>query len=266
MAAYLNEKSGSVMPLSLESPVLLILLGASNLSRGCYVFAKHMQTCLRPRSVEVLIACGPGRGYCVPGGLLNINYPPICSSDIFEVAQKKSESGYRVIALVTDIGNDIMYSVSAEKLTETIQQIFVTFRSMNAEVFYNTLPVAFEKTVHPAWFYILRSVLLPFSRVSYAEARAGIIAVNQFLKESPSENCHLISDMDRYLGFDEIHYGWLRAHHAWSYVAKVMLDVLGVDVAKTISLPAMIQSNWEELRRVIGADMLRLASKKPEHF
>ena len=266
MTVSLNEKSANITPLPLESSVLLILLGASNLSRGCFALARHMRACLRPRTVEVLIASGPGRGYCVPGGLLNINYPPICSSDIFDVAQKKSESGCRVIALVTDIGNDIMYDVSAEKLTETIQQIFVTLRSMDAEIFYNTLPVAFEKTVHPAWFYILRSVLLPFSRVSYDEAKAGIIAVNQFLNESASENCHLIPDMDRYLGFDEIHYGWLRAHHAWSHVAKVMLDTLGVEFTKKIRLSGMLHSYWSELRQVVCVDMMGLKNKNPEHF
>ena len=266
MTVQFNEKSGSVKPLSLESPVLLILLGASNLSRGCYAFARHMQNCLRPRSVDVLIASGPGRGYCVPGGLLNINYPPICSSEIFELALKKSESGCRVIALVTDIGNDIMYDVSAEKLTETIQQIFAKLKSMNAEIFYNTLPVAFENKVHPVWFYILRSVLLPFSRVSYDKATAGIIAVNQFLRSHPSENCHLIHDLDRYLGYDEIHYGWFRAHHAWSYIAKVILNALGVEVTKTISLPAMFQSYWHEFQQVFGADMFGFTSKRPEHF
>jgi len=266
MTVFPNEKSANITPLPLDSPVLLILLGASNLSRGCYAFARHIRSCLHPRSVEVLIACGPGRGYCAVGGLLNINYPPICSSDIFEVAKKKSESGYRVIALVTDIGNDIMYNVSVEKLTEMIQQIFATLRSMNAKIFYNTLPVAFEKTVHPVWFYIFRSVLLPFSRVSFDQARAGIIAVNDFLKESTSKNCHMIPDMDCYLGYDEIHYGWLRAHHAWSHVAKVMLDTFGIRTVKKIHLSRMFQSYWSELGRVVCEDMMRLKKKNSEQF
>ena len=266
MTVSLNENSENITPLHPESPVVLILLGASNLSRGCFAFAKHLRNCLLPRSVEVFIASGPGRGYCVPGGLLNINYPPIYSSDIFEAVQKKSESGCRVIALVTDIGNDIMYNVSAEKLIETIQQIFVTLQSMNAEIFYTTLPVAFERKVHPVWFYILRSILLPFSRVSYDKATAGIITVNQFLKNYPSENCHLIPDMDRYLGYDEIHYGWLRAHHAWTHVAKVMLDVLGVEVTKKIPLSRMLQSYLKEFRQVVCGDMMGIRNINPEHF
>jgi len=266
MPSEFNEKKLFVSSLHPGSPVLLILLGASNLSRGCFAFAKHLRACLYPHSVEVLIASGPGRGYCVSGGLLNVNYPPIYSSDIFEVARKKSESGFQVVALVTDIGNDIMYDVIPERLIATIQQIFTKLESINAEIFYTTLPVAFERKVHPVWFYVLRSVLLPFSRVSYDKATAGIIAVNQFLKESASDKRHLIPDMDRYLGFDEIHYGWFCAHQAWSHVAKVMLDVMGIEVTKKISLSAMLQSYWIELRQVVGVDMMGLKNKNPEHF
>jgi len=266
MTVHLDEKPANVSPLHPESPVLLVLLGASNLSRGCFALSRHMKACLHPRKVDVLIASGPGRAYCASGGLLNVVYPPIHSSDIFEAARNKSESGYQVVALVTDIGNDIMYGVSTEKVIETIQQVFSRLQSMKAEIFYTTLPVAFEKGVHPVWFYTLRSLLLPFSRVSYNEAVAGITQVNQFLRESTGRQGHLISDMDRYLGFDEIHYGWLRAHSAWSHVAKVMLGALKVEDTKGIPLSGMLQSYWEEFRQVVWTDMTGLKKKNPENF
>ena len=266
MTVHPGEKSSNVSPLHPKLPVVLILLGASNLSRGCFALSRYMKARLCPRPVEVLIASGPGRGYHTSGGLLNVNYTPICSSDIFEVAQKKSESGCRIVALVTDMGNDIMYGVSAEQLIATIQQVFDRLRSMNAEIFYTTLPVAFEKGVHPIWFYILRSLLLPFSRVSYDKATAGIIAVNQFLKKCGTENCYLVSGMDRYLGYDEIHYGWFRAHSAWSHLARVMLSTLGVETAKAITLPKMLQSYGQEFQQVVCTDMLGFKNKNLEHY
>ena len=266
MIAELDEKNTYVSPISEESPIVLVLLGASNLSRGCFAFARHMKICLYPRKVEVLVASGPGRAYCASGGILNISYPPISTSDIFNAAQGKQESGYRVVALVTDIGNDIMYGVPAGQVIETVQQIFGKLESMDAEIFYTTLPVAFEKEIHPIWFYILRSVLLPFSRVSYDEAVAGIIEVNQFLRQSASKQCHLISDMDRYLGIDKIHYGWLRAHFAWYHVAKVILEKLSINMIREIPLSAMMKSYWEEFRQVVGSDMMGFKKKNPDHY
>lgn len=266
MTSEINVKTPIDTPLNPSAPILFILLGASNLSRGCFALSRLLKANLHPRKVEVLIASGPGRAYCASGGLLNVTYPPIHSSEIFEVARNKSECGYQVVALVTDIGNDIMYGVSAEQVIETIQQIFDKLQSMNAKIFYTTLPIAFEKGVHPAWFYILRSLLLPFSRVTYDQATAGIIGVNKFLRESAGKCGHLISDMDRYLGFDKIHYGWLRANNAWSQVARNMLGEMGVEGAKEISLPGMLQSNWQEFRQVVGADMMKFKKNNPEHY
>jgi hypothetical protein len=266
MAVDLDEKNTNVSLLPTDPPVLLILLGASNLSRGCFALVKHIKSCLYPRKVDVLIASGPGRAYYASGGLLNVVYPPIYASDIFEAAQKKSKSGYQVVALVTDIGNDIMYGVSTEKVIETVQQIFDRLQSMNAEIFYTTLPVAFEKGDHPVWFCILRSLLFPRSTVAYDEATAGIIEVNRFLKESACRQGRLIPDMDRYLGYDEIHYGWLRAHNAWSHMARIILGTLGFNMTSEITLPRMIRSYWEELRQVVGTDMTGFKKKKPEHF
>jgi hypothetical protein len=266
MDAELDQPNAYVASLPAESPILLVLLGASNLSRGCFAFARHMKVCLYPRKVEVLVAAGPGRAYCVSGGLLNVSYPPIQSSDIFNVAQGKRESGYRVMALVTDIGNDIMYGVSAEKVIEAVQEIFEKLQSMDAEIFYTTLPVAFEKGVHPIWFYFLRSILLPFSRVSYDEAVAGIVKVNQFLRQCDMKHCQMIQDMDRHLGLDGIHYGWLRAHSAWYHVAKTIMETLGINMIREISLSAMMKSYWEEFRQVVGSDMMGFKKKNPDHF
>ena len=216
--------------------------------------------------MELMVAAGPGRAYLASGGLLNVVYPPIESSEIFEAARRKSESGYRVIALVTDIGNDIMYGVSAEQLIGTVQQVFGRLRSIHADVFYTTLPTAFKVGVRPIRFNILRSLLFPGSRVSYDEATAAIIQVNEFLREAAPKGDYLIPDMDRYLGFDEIHYGWLRARHAWSHIAGVMLGFLGCPVSSAITSSKMIKSYWQEVRQLVGSDITGLIKKAPEHF
>ena len=266
MTVEYDENSAIASPLQPDSPVLLVLLGASNLSLGWFALARHMKACLHPRPMELMVATGPGRAYRASGGLLNVVYPPIQSSEIFEAARRKSESGYRVIALVTDIGNDIMYGVSAEQLIETMRQVFGKLRSIHADVFYTTLPAAFEKGIHPVRFYILRTLLLPSSRVSYDEATAAIIQVNKFLREAASKESHLIPDLDRFLGFDEIHYGWLRAQHAWSHIAGSMLEFLGCPISSAITAPKMIKSYWQEVRQLVGSDITGLIKKAPEHF
>ena len=247
-------------------PVCLVLLGASNLSRGCFALVRNLEAGLHPRRVEAAIASGPGRAYCVPGGLLNVAYPPIQSCGVLEAAKKKYDEGFRVLALVTDIGNDIMYGVSADDLIATLEQMFGQLAAMEARVCFTTLPIRIERGIHPAWYYTLRTLLLPSSRVSYEEARSAIRRVNQYLNDTASRKAERVPDMDRYLGYDEIHYKWLQGHRAWSHMARSLLGELGVSPGRAISFREMIRSYGEELRKVVGVDMAGIRAMPPGHF
>ena len=112
-----DAQSTESLSLPPETPVVLMLLGASNLARGCFALGRHLKRCLHPRRVEVMIAAGPGRGYHMPGGLLHVVYPPIRSSPFFEAAMVTSQSGARAVAPVTDVGNGILYGVPQEGCT-----------------------------------------------------------------------------------------------------------------------------------------------------
>ncbi len=249
-----------------EAPVLLILLGASNLARGCFALGRHIQACLHPRPVEVMIATGPGRGYCVPGGLLTVVYPPIQSSRIFEAAREKFASGYRVIALVTDIGNDIMYGVSPEALTETLHQIFTRLQSMRAEVFYTPIPQIFETGIHPALFHVLRTVLFPGSRVSYDQTQRAVGRVNRFLQDAATNHLRLVPDMDRFTGMDEIHYSVFHAAHAWTYIAERMLSPFGISVPRALTFPEMVRSYGADIWKLVFTDFTGLIKNQPNYY
>jgi len=257
-----DEKVTGASTLNPEAPVLLILLGASNLARGVYALAEHIKAGLHPRPVEVMIAVGPGRAYQASGGLFNVVYPPIQSSPLFKAAREKSETGYRLLALVTDLGNDIMYGVPVEELIETVQQMFVRLQAMNAEIFVTTLPVAFERRAGAIRFKILRTLLFPGSRVSYEEATAAVIEVNRFLRESAHGSVHRIPGMDSYLGLDGIHYSLFSAHRAWTHVARAMLEFTGMESAGGISRTLWIKSYWEGLCKLVGSDIFGFKNKK----
>ena len=261
-----DAQSTESLSLPPETPVVLMLLGASNLARGCFALERHLKRCLHPRRVEVMIAAGPGRGYHAPGGLLHVVYPPIRSSPIFEAAIEMSQSGARVAALVTDIGNDIMYGVPEEVLIETLQQIFTRLQSLRAEIFYTTIPQIFETGVHPALFHVLRTVLFPRSRVSYDQTQRGVGRVNRFLKEAAKDHLRLVPDMDRFTGLDEIHYSVFRASHAWTYMAERMLGPFAVSVPRSITFPEMLRSYGQDLRKLVGTDFMGLAKNQPNYY
>ncbi|TDJ52582.1 MAG: hypothetical protein E2O43_03930 [Nitrospina sp.] len=261
-----DAQSTESLSLPPETPVVLMLLGASNLARGCFALGWHLKRCLHPRRVEVMIAAGPGRGYHMPGGLLHVVYPPIRSSPIFEAAMEKSQSGARVVALVTDIGNDILYGVPEEDLIETLQQIFTRLQSMRAEIFYTTIPQIFETGVHPALFHVLRTVLFPRSRVSYDQTQRAVGRINRFLKDAAKDPLRLVPDMDRFTGMDEIHYSVFRASHAWMYMAERMLGPFGISVPRAITFPKMLRSYGQGLRKLVWTDFTGLKKNQPNYY
>ena len=74
------------------------------------------QNVLKKNKTEFLNALGPGRGFCARGGIFNITYSPIQGSQVIESAEKKSKEALHTVVLFTDIGNDLMYGVSADTL------------------------------------------------------------------------------------------------------------------------------------------------------
>ena len=110
-----------------QSPVLFIFLGASNLARSFYGLKRCIERCILPRPASFVHAMGPGRGYVSRGGILNAIYSPILNCGIFEAVRKKRIENQQVVALITDIGNDIMYDVSPEKIIGGLQYIFNAF-------------------------------------------------------------------------------------------------------------------------------------------
>ena len=113
--------------------ILFLLMGASNLARGYSMLTRHISSCFGKNNTEFLNALGPGRGFCARGGMFNFTYPPIQDCRILEAANKKS-CDTRVV-LITDIGNDLMYGVSADTLIESLNGLIDRALQCDAEIF-----------------------------------------------------------------------------------------------------------------------------------
>ena len=135
-------------------PILFIFLGASNLARGHYALANCLQRNLYPRPTQFMFALGPGRGYCAWGGLLNVVYSPIINSQIFSAVKKNERC--KIVAVVTDISNDIMYNVSPSDIKNCLRKIFKQLREFNALILTTPISSRLETSI-PIMFGILTS-------------------------------------------------------------------------------------------------------------
>ena len=251
---------------SSDSPVLFLLLGASNLARGYSMLTRHLSQC--PGKTEFLNALGPGRGFCARGGMFNFTYSPILDSRVLESAEKKSKNAFHTAVLVTDIGNDLMYGISAETLIESLDAMIDRMLGWEANIFLTSIHVNLKKDVSPTTFLLLRFVFYPGSKVTFEEADMFVTKVNRYLEEKSrtNEKVHLITGMETFAGSDKIHFSLLKTHSAWSKVSDEIFKVINVSSQKRLGFIDAIKSITANLSRLIFCDMFRLKNKGREFF
>jgi hypothetical protein len=251
-----------------DPPILFLLMGASNLARGYSMLTHHLSECLKKNKTEFLNALGPGRGFCARGGIFNITYSPIQDCQIIESGEKKSKEALRTVVLITDIGNDLLYGVSADTLIASLDIMIDEILKWDADIFLTSIHVNLKKDVSPTIFLVLRSLLYPSSKVNYEEMDLSIFKVNDYLEEKvrKNETIHLITGLEAFAGLDKIHYSLFKTHAAWSAVAEKIFRVINVPVQRKLRLMDGIRSIFANLNRLIFYDMFFLKKKGREFF
>jgi len=246
--------------------LLFLFMGASNLARGYALLTRYISKCLGSQNVEFLNALGPGRGFCEKGGMFNFIYPPIQDCLIVEEAEKKAKNP-RVV-LLTDLGNDLMYGVTADALIECLDMLIDRMLKWNAEIFITSIHINIKKNVSRRIFYILRFIFYPRSKINFEEADFLIAKINFYLEEKTRKNkkVHLITGMESYTGPDKIHYSLLKMHKAWSKVTDEIFTTLNVPVTKRPRFIDGVISVLSNLKHLIFCDILGWNKKGQDFF
>jgi len=247
-------------------PVLFVFLGASNLARSYYGLKRCIARCLFPRPVSFVHALGPGRGYVRQGGILNATYSPILNCGILKEVGDRSVSNQQVVALITDIGNDIMYGAPAEEIIGGLRSLFGTLQEMGAISLVTSIPVDLKNDVDEFYFRALRRIFFPNSPVEYHQASEAVRAINKFIFESSNDKLKVIGGLEQYCGIDKIHYSLLKGGSAWSHIAGKLTDSLGVDTSPEINYSELVISLASNLARLFFSDMLGMMKKTKETF
>ena len=249
-----------------QNPVLFIFLGASNLARSFHGLKYCIERCIFPRPAIFMHAMGPGRGYLSRGGILNAAYSPILNCGILEAARDKKIKDQLVVALITDIGNDIMYGVSSEKIIDGLQYLINTLCEFKTNIFITSIPVDLENDISELHFHIIRQIYFPKSPVKYSQASNNIKAINKFILQSSNKKITVINDMKQFCGTDKIHYSILKSQSAWSHIAKKLTSSLGTNVSPQFRTSELALSIANNVARVLLTDMLGIIKKTKETF
>ena len=127
-------------------------------------------------------------------------------------------------ALVTDIGNDILYGFPPEQTLAWIEEAIVRLQQYTGDIVLTGLPMASIRRVSPVKFKIFCSILAPSCRLALRDVVDRAEVVHAGLA-TLAERCHA-----RFLPVDPSWYGVDPVHIQRRYWRDAWQRILGTDV------------------------------------
>ena len=152
-----------------------ILLGASNIALAF----PRIAAALDAPGVEILAAFGHGRSFTVESQVLGRRLSSLESCGLWSALEGLPPQASR--ALITDVGNDLLYGVPVERLASAVEGCIQRLEALGARVVL-TLPPARTVRALSRWRYTcLRTVLFPRNRDSLEDVCQRLETLRQEL-------------------------------------------------------------------------------------
>jgi hypothetical protein len=212
-----------------------VALGASNLTRGFHNVVAAVRAAGGPE-VEVLAALGHGRSYGARSRVFWRTLPGILECGLWAALESRPAAPTR--ALLTDVGNDILYGFSAEQTLAWAAEALDRLARVTRDLVVTGLPVAGLHRLSRAKFLLFRSLLVPSCRLSLGQVLEAAERVDAGLAELARGHRarHVRLDPGWY-GFDPVHIRPSRWPSVWPEILGCPAPAGG----KAASLPEGIR-------------------------
>lgn len=194
-------------------PDRIVALGASNLVRGLPSVVAAARATWGP-SVEVLAALGHGRSYGGRSTFLGRALPGILECGIWQEMERLPPASTR--ALITDVGNDILYGHSATRILEWVAETADRLLRFTRDIVLTDLPLASIGRLSNSKYLAVRSLLFPGCRIPLAQARETAARIVEGLPAlAAARGLRLQHLREQWYGFDPIHMRSSQWQAAW---------------------------------------------------
>jgi len=197
----------------------VVALGASNLTRGLQTVVASARSVWGP-DVEIVAALGHGRSYGAESSFVVRRLPAILQCGLWQ--QLEASPAVPTKALVTDVGNDIVYGFAAGQILAWVDEAATRLARVSDDVVITNLPIEGLRSVSPRKFHFVRSVFFPGCRLSQEEVLATAERVNAGLEQVATRHrARFVHLSPSWYGFDPIHIAPSRWQDAWQEILGV---------------------------------------------
>ena len=191
----------------------VVLLGASNLTRSFSTVVSLVRQMWAP-PVTIMAAMGHGRSYGGASQVMFRELPGIVSSGIWSALDASPVK--ETFALVTDIGNDILYGAPCCEIAEWVDDCVARLQKVAARTTLTLLPIENLLSLERLRYYLFRTVTFPGCRLTLADACSRASELNALVQTiAARRGAAIVQQRTDWYGIDPIHIRWKDQRRAW---------------------------------------------------
>jgi hypothetical protein len=245
---------GVAIPVDDTSVSRVVLLGASNLTLAFPSLLETLDARQTGRS-EIFAALGHGRSYGTWSRVLFRALPSITKCELWRDLARADRTAAATRALVTDVGNDLLYGASPAQIAGWVEECLARLGSLNAQIVLMLLPLASVERLSALRYNLTRTLFFPGRRLSQSDMLSRARDLNARLAElGRAHGTLLVEQPLDWFGFDPIHIRATRRADAWR---QIISHWAGYGDLATIARPTL-HRRWRALtvrpaeRRLLG--------------
>lgn len=216
----------------------VVLVGASNVSLGISTIVETARN-VCGSSIEVLAAAGVGRSYGIDSVVMGRRLPGIIHCGLWEqLAQRIQPS---TVALVTDVGNDLLYDVEVSQILQWVETVVDRLERAQAKVCVTLLPPIDPARLGEVRFRFFRALFFPACRLTRQQVLDRAEELHDRLQAlCRARGIRSVETRDHWYGLDPIHIRRSHRRHAW----REILSHWGVKDVAEVPLARKSVTRW----------------------
>jgi hypothetical protein len=228
----------------------VVVLGASNVSRGLSRLVAAVES--RAPGADLFVAAGHGRGYGVNTRVAARRLPSILRSGLWRGLDR--HGGQAPLALVTDVGNELLYGARAELVASWVRETVWRLADRGATIAITRLPMAGIAEVGPVRYRALRTFFVPGCRLSLAGLKEAAIRLDADLQTIAGDfGAQVIEQPAHWYGFDTLHVRRRHLDDLWHIACNVWgIPVVESPVGSSLATWARVGTKAAEVRSLGG--------------
>ena len=199
----------------------VVLLGASNVTRCIGTLVQSSRGMISGR-LRFHIACGHGRSFGQYARVFGRGLPGILESGMWQAmdhSRASVETSPPMYALITDVGNDIMYGVAPEQISQWIRECIERLQQHNASVVLTALPMCTIESLQRWRYEVTKALLFPTRSMTFESAKDRARQVNQAIEDIGEQlDVPVVAQQAEWYGIDPIHIRFAQCRKAWHQI------------------------------------------------